>query len=158
VKDGFGNGVPGITVSWSVDSGSGSVVQPTSITDANGRAGASITAGDTIGALTIRATITQLPADTAFFGLAVVAAPTIVAIGNNFFNPNALIISPGTSVKWVWNAGTHTVSQLDGPEISMSSQAQSAGATFGPILFTTLGVYHYECTIHSNMLGSISVE
>lgn len=158
LQDQFGNPVSLAHVEWRVVSGSGFITSGGDATDGTGHAAVSVTAGDTAGPLTIRATTPALPSDTVLFALTVVPPSTTISIGNNFFNPSSLTVLSGTWVKWKFNAGTHTVTQLDGPEALPSSAALSAGATFGPVLFTTVGVYHYECSLHAGMTGSVTVE
>lgn len=158
VFDALGNNVSGVSVSWGVVSGSGSVDQPSSNTDGAGRAGVGVTAGGTPGALTVRATSAAIPGDTVLFGLTVVATSTVILVKNNFFDPDALTVASGTAVKWVWSAGTHTVTPLNGPVLFPGSAVLDAPATFGPVLFTDLGVYNYECSLHAGMNGSITVQ
>lgn len=158
VIDGFGNGIPGVNVSWGVAAGSGSVGPLLSLTDVAGRAVSSAQAGEVPGPLAIRATIAQVPGDTAAFGLIVTPVAAVVTISNNFFTPAALTIAAGGAVRWSWNAGTHNLAQVDGPPDFRGAPTLSAGASFGPVLFTTPGVYDYECSLHTGMLGSITVQ
>lgn len=158
VFDLFGNGVPGVSLTWGVASGSGAVGPTASNTDGEGRAISNALAGVDPGPLAIRATTTQVPGDTVFFGLVVTPVATVVTIANNFFTPAALTIAPGGAVRWVWNAGTHNLAQLAGPSDFRGVSALMAGATFGPVLFATPGMYDYECTLHSGMQGSITVQ
>jgi uncharacterized protein (TIGR03437 family) len=53
VKDAQGNVLPGVNVSFSVASGSGSVNPPSALTDAQGRAATTVTAGATAGVITV---------------------------------------------------------------------------------------------------------
>lgn len=75
-----------------------------------------------------------------------------VTIQNYSFNPPSVEVSAGDTVRWT-NKDTveHTVN------------GQSFGS--GPIpkeqnyefLFTTPGVYNYDCSIHPNMKGTVTV-
>ncbi len=55
VTDSLGNGVPGETVTWEVDAGSGSVSDPSSVTDLNGIASTTWTLGTVVDTQTVRA-------------------------------------------------------------------------------------------------------
>lgn len=78
-----------------------------------------------------------------------------VRVGNNFFTPGTRTVPTGTTVTWIWNAGssTHNVTFTDGPA--------SANQTSGEFTrtFTVAGIYPYECTIHgTGMTGTVVVE
>ena len=77
-----------------------------------------------------------------------------VTVGNNFFQPSAITVAPGTTVKWTWAGGvSHDVTFDDGTK----SATQSSG-TYSRT-FSTAGVYHYHCTIHGTMMsGTVTVE
>ena len=64
VKDTFGNVNPGVTVTFAVVSGGGSITPTTATTDSNGEASATATAGGTLGTQTFTATFTALTAVT----------------------------------------------------------------------------------------------
>jgi plastocyanin len=78
-----------------------------------------------------------------------------VAVGNNFFSPVDLTVTPGTTVTWSWsaNAVDHNVTFDDGEH----SPTQSSG-TF-PRTFPAAGTFPYHCTIHGAavMHGTITV-
>lgn len=78
-----------------------------------------------------------------------------VRVGNNFFNPGTRTVTAGTTVTWIWNAGstTHNVTFSGGP----ASPNQSSGEYSR--LFDVVGSYPYTCTIHgAGMSGTIVVE
>lgn len=158
VQDGFGNGVPGVTVGWAVAGGSGTVGAPTSITGASGNAVIGVTAGGTPGALAVIAVAGVLPGDTVRFDLTVTLAATVVTVSSNFFQPPSVGIAVGGAVRWVWNSGTHNVTQVSGPATFPGSPTQSAGTTYGPLVFDVAGTYTYECTLHAGMTGTITVQ
>jgi plastocyanin len=67
------------------------------------------------------------------------------------FNPPALTVAPGTTVRWTNQDGAeHTVV---GEGLSGSL---APGGTFEQ-RFDTLGTFAYACTIHPSMTGSITV-
>ncbi len=158
VLDTFGNGVPGESVSWQVTGGSGSVSGPTSITGANGGAVISATAGATAGPLTITATPASLSGSPIQFDLVVTPVATTVTVNSNFFQSNAISIPVGGAVVWHWISGSHNVTQTGGPATFPGSATQGAGATYGPLVFDVAGTYTYECTIHTGMTGTITVQ
>jgi plastocyanin len=72
------------------------------------------------------------------------------------FQPAALTIAPGDSIVW-HNLSTqpHTASQDGG---GFDTTTISAGATSSPpIVFPTMGTFHYHCNIHTDMHGIITV-
>jgi plastocyanin len=156
--DQFGNGVSGVQVDWAITAGTGGLSGASSITAANGRASISVTASNLAGALDVRATTVALPADTIRFGLFVVTDLSIITLSNNFFSPANDTIVHGSAVKWVWNGGPHNIVPGGGPANFLTSPIQDAGATYGPVLFATPGVYSYECSVHLGMSGTITVQ
>jgi len=76
-----------------------------------------------------------------------------IAVGDNFFNPNATTVAVGTTVTWTWSTGTtHNVTFADGP-----SSGNKSGGTYART-FNTAGTFSYQCTIHPGMVGSIVVK
>ncbi|WP_266076745.1 plastocyanin/azurin family copper-binding protein [Haladaptatus caseinilyticus] len=84
--------------------------------------------------------------------------------GELVFEPAELQISPGTTVKWVWESNTHNVvpeSQPDGAGWKGSgseSETFDSGHTYEHT-FDTEGSYEYFCAPHKSagMTGSIQV-
>lgn len=158
-RDQFGNRVAGVPVAWGVAAGSG-VVNPgaATVTAVDGTASATVTAGNSAGALTIRTTAASLPADTATFHLTVTPVANVIDVASNFFSPAHDTIPVGGAVRWVWVNGQHNVGQTAGPAEFPGSQLLTAPSSYGPVLFTTPGTYVYECSIHQNMSGTITVQ
>ena len=72
------------------------------------------------------------------------------------FQPNALTIAPGDSVRW-HNTSTnqqHTASRDGG---GFDTGFLSPGAVSTPQLFASMGTIHYHCNVHTEMLGTITV-
>lgn len=158
VADQYENGIAGHWVEWSK---SGPISLPTDsvITGPDGISTIFGTAGGLTGDITVTAKSTGLVGSPRVFTGAVVPPPTIVNIKSNFFEPDSLLITAGTPVKWVWVSGTHTVTSTGSPSFQSSDAAQSPPATLGPILFSTPGVYQYECSVHpTQMKGKIVVQ
>ncbi|WP_458206508.1 plastocyanin/azurin family copper-binding protein [Haladaptatus sp. NG-SE-30] len=85
--------------------------------------------------------------------------------GNLTFEPAELSISPGTTVKWVWESNTHNVVPESQPEGSSwkgskggESKTYDSGHTYSHT-FDTEGEYEYYCSPHKSagMTGTISV-
>lgn len=155
IVDAFDNGIPGRWVHWS-KTGPLTLAADSIITDANGTSSMFAMAGNTSGAVTVTATVVGLAGSPITFDGAVVAAPTVVTVGNNFFSPDSISITAGSAVKWNWAGSNHSVSST-GINAFAGSDIQNADATWGPILFSTPGVYTYECAVHTFMQGKIVV-
>ncbi|HEX7918603.1 MAG TPA: hypothetical protein VF454_04320, partial [Gemmatimonadales bacterium] len=82
VVDGFGNGVAGASVAWSVVSGGGSVSADTTVTDVNGLTAVTRTLGPGAGGQFVRA-VAVLGSDTALFHNTAKKAMTVLAGGSN---------------------------------------------------------------------------
>lgn len=82
---------------------------------------------------------------------------TSVTVGNNFFDPEDIAVSPGATVTWTWSGGvSHNVTFTSG---EIESSATQASGTHQAAMPTTTGSYDYRCTIHpSQMQGSVVVE
>jgi plastocyanin len=73
---------------------------------------------------------------------------------NTAFAPNPISIAAGDTITWTNNDGTaHTSNGDDG---SWSSGTIAPGATFSRT-FPTAGTFVYHCTIHPNMVGTVTV-
>ncbi len=81
-------------------------------------------------------------------------ATTKVSVGNDFFQPQAIQVTVGSTVTWTWdsNAVVHNVTFPDGS----GSGDLGASATFSKT-FNSAGTFTYTCTIHG-MSGSIVVQ
>jgi plastocyanin len=76
-----------------------------------------------------------------------------VTVNDNVFNPSATTIALGGQVTWTWSGSQpHNVTFQSGE----SSATQSSG-TFSRT-FTAAGSFSYQCTVHSGMQGSVSVD
>ena len=79
-----------------------------------------------------------------------------VTMQNIAFSPADITVKKGTTVTWTNNdAVEHTVTEDDGqtgPSAPPLSQGQSYTFTFNQA-----GTFHYHCTIHSEMTGTVTV-
>lgn len=167
VADQFGNGVPGVTVTWTVTSGDGTVAPGTSDTDANGIAETELTFGPTAGDVTVDAEVTGLTGSPQTFTETSIALPTAITItvANNSFTPKVGIVAVGGTVTWTWAAGAigHSIISDGPPSFTSETPLQSAPFTYGPLTFNTAGTYRYHCSNHGTaagggMAGSIEVQ
>ena len=88
----------------------------------------------------------------------VIAGPN----GELVFDPEEVTISPGTTVRWVWESDTHNVVPTEQPEESNwegHPDIENAGYEYEHT-FETPGTYEYVCEPHESagMVGSITVE
>jgi plastocyanin len=92
----------------------------------------------------------------AIFFVAQPSSNSNVSIGDNFYSPAQLTVSPGTTVKWTNNGNApHTVTSNGGGVLD--SPTLSRGNAF-EFRFTSSGTFNYFCTIHGQVMsGTITV-
>lgn len=79
-----------------------------------------------------------------------------VSIKNFAFSPVNISVKAGTKVTWTNNdSATHTVTETDG-KTGPSSGNLTNGDSYS-FTFTKPGIYHYDCSIHPNMTGTVTV-
>ena len=71
------------------------------------------------------------------------------------FGTNPLIVAVGTTVTWTNNDSIPHDSVADGGQ--WSSPILSPGQTF-QFRFSTAGTFPYKCTLHPNMVGTVTVQ
>ena len=95
-----------------------------------------------------------------------------VSLSGETFNPTAVTVSAGTTVKWKWencssdptggygggyggvtDCASHNVTFDDGSGASPTQTSGDYSRTF-----STAGTYKYHCTMHSGMTGEIVVK
>lgn len=77
------------------------------------------------------------------------------ALTTTAFNPNPLNITRGMTVTWVNNDNTtHTSSSNAG---TWNSGNIAPGGNFS-VTFQSAGTFPYQCTIHPNMVGTVTVQ
>ena len=75
-----------------------------------------------------------------------------VSIKDFAFNPDAVTISAGDTVRWMnLDPTTHTIKGSD-----FKSNTLREGDSY-EFLFPKAGVYEYECSIHPSMKGTVTV-
>jgi len=84
------------------------------------------------------------------------ATQPAIAISHYSFQPGALTVTKGSTVTWInKDEDVHTIKSTDGPE-AFSSPALDNGNRFG-FTFHRAGTYHYVCSVHPYMRGTIVV-
>jgi plastocyanin len=82
-------------------------------------------------------------------------APNSIIVKDFMFAPNSLTIKAGSSVTWVnKDDEPHTVVSDSG---TFRSAALDTDETFS-FKFDKPGTYHFTCSIHPRMVGTITVE
>lgn len=81
-----------------------------------------------------------------------------VSVINNDFTPPNAGIAAGQTVTWTWNSGgvQHDVGFASGPAPLPARSGVKDSGTY-QATFTNPGVYHYVCSLHSNMEGYVTV-
>jgi plastocyanin len=79
-----------------------------------------------------------------------------VTISNFAFSPANLTVKKGTTVTWTNQDSTaHTVTETDGQK-GPDSSSLGNGKTYS-FTFDTVGTFKYKCSIHPEMLGTVTV-
>ena len=170
--DVFGNPVPGVSVTFAVASGGGTLEGAQQTTGSDGIAMVeSWSLGSSPGTNTVEATSGGLAGSPVLFSATATPLATAVTVevhndffrsvrngsvsGSDLFEYAVDTIAAGGTVTWVWMGQNHNVT----PSFSGSSLSgnQDAPYTLGPITFSTPGRYEYRCTNHSHFLADIVI-
>jgi plastocyanin len=161
-----GEPASGVPVAWST--GSGSLNPSSAETDADGFSSSTWTLGNTPGAVTATASVTNATGSPVTFTATVTEGggeDVIVQVLSDAprFAPEDLIVAAGTTVTWVWgtNATGHNVVPDNGNTPASSGALASAPNSY-QYTFNTVGTFHYHCQAHGNvggvgMSGTVSV-
>ena len=158
VTDAAGTAVAGVTVSWSVTAGPGSISPSSTTTDAQGRASATFTGGSDVGTSTIEASVTGVATPAEFS----IETSTLVILMQNiaFVAPdgsNAVTVPLGTTIEWQNRDGVqHTATASDAPAGGTEFDTGFIGGG-GSEEFTpgVTGTWTYFCEVHpSQMTGA----
>ena len=81
-----------------------------------------------------------------------------IQVGGTSFSPANVTIAPGTTVRWVWNNGSHTVTPTGHSE--WTSTALNATTQTFEHTFNVNGTFNYHCIPHQSlgMDGVITVQ
>lgn len=143
VSDNFGNPVSGVTINWTVASGSGSLSAVSSLTDAAGRAAVRWTLGNEVGEQVVTASAGFLP-EVEFTATATPgAAAAIVLTATPTFGTAGSILAPLSAE--VQDALGNVVSGYAG-DVSVAIVTNPGGATLGGTLTraATAGIVSFD--------------
>jgi plastocyanin len=144
--------VPGVRVDWAIVTGTGGSLSPAvDSTDSKGVAETGLTLGSGT-TFVVTASVAGLPSVTFSAHGAAPPVRDSVAVQDNFFQPDSVVLQVNDTVYWTW-AGSVNHNVTFGP--GQASADQSSG-TYNR-QFTTVGKFSYTCTLHSGMKGVVVV-
>jgi plastocyanin len=79
-----------------------------------------------------------------------------VSVNDDFFDPDATTISVGDTVYWIW-AGQDVHNVIFDAVTGRPADCPPVGAGVCNRVFTTAGTFTYSCTLHTNMVGMVTV-
>jgi len=84
---------------------------------------------------------------------------TQITVGDNYFTPTSVTISPGDTVIWIWGGAVgHNVIFTTAPTTPPADcGVMSSGLCFR-IMPSTTGTYNYVCSLHAGMAASITIQ
>ena len=158
-RDANGRGVPGVSVTWAVTSGGGSIAPLVIVTDGDGIASATHTLGPSAASQSVTASASGLP--DVVFSVSATTPPTsaAVTVRDDTFGPTNVAVQVNGTVTWTWAASVnneHNVHYASGPTPRPAPSATVKSGTYNAV-FTLPGLYHYFCNIHANMEGDVRV-
>ena len=84
-----------------------------------------------------------------------------VQVLDDTFNPNAVNISAGSTVRWTWQAANANAHDLQWVDVGVTGVSQQFTGTYQRT-FNIAGTFAYYCTIHgtptSGMRGTVTVQ
>lgn len=82
---------------------------------------------------------------------------TNVSVGNSFFSPANIQVSPGATVTWTYASGSfsHNVTFAAASITDIPNQTSGAHTATMP---SAAGDYTYQCTNHGGMTGTVRVQ
>jgi len=123
--------------------------------------GAGLVTGVAAGSATITASVTAGGVTKTATSTVTVSSPQAndvsIATPNRTFSPRSVTAPVGTRVTWQFSDGTHNVTFSGGAPTGGNIPDQSSGNAVSRT-FTTAGTYSYNCTNHSGMNGTITVQ
>lgn len=154
VSNSAGEPLQDISVSWSVLTGGGTLSATTSNSDSNGQASINYTLGPSAGENTVRAQLDEVNVVFTLTAAGVAAPAAMVNVGDNFFDPNAVTVSVGETVRWNWTGiASHNVTFDVGGQASATKSTGDYSRAF-----TSQGTFSYHCSIHGAAIMSGQVQ
>jgi plastocyanin len=152
VVDANSTPVPGVRVDWAIVTGTGGSLSPAvDSTDSKGVAETDLTLGSGT-TYVVTASVAGLPSVTFSANGAAPPVRDSVAVKDNFFQPDSVVLQVNDTVYWTW-AGSASHNVTFGP--GQSSATQTSGTYSRQ--FTAVGKFGYTCTLHSGMKGVVVV-
>ena len=157
-RDANGQPVAGVSVTWAVTSGAGSVNAPLPVTGSDGAASATHSLGPSAASQSVSASATGLtPVE---FVATATAAPSAVAVTvrSDTFAPRDVVVQVNGTVTWTWNPSgiAHNIIYTSGPTPRPADSPTKDSGTHVNT-FSAAARYQYTCTIHAGMEGSVTV-
>lgn len=160
VTDDTGAPVSGVTVSWSVSQGDGTLASASTVTGTTGNASNTFTPGATVGSGTIEASVSGVSAPATFD---VETSILVIEMRNIAFRVpgggDAVTVPVGTTVEWVNRDGvshTATSSSEPGGGSAFDSGLLSQGARFQFVPSVT-GTWTYLCEVHPGQMSGATI-
>jgi plastocyanin len=162
--DQFGNGVPGVDVSWSAVGGN--VSAGTVATNGSGISPVTVTLGPAAGQVIITATSGSLSGSPLTFNATAANPPppgTTISVINNAFNPSSLTVPRGTTVTWSWASAAVQHNVVPDATEPVTSGGFANGPHTYQYRFDNPGTFRYYCANHGGpggfgMSGTITVQ
>lgn len=165
------NGVPvsGQVVSWQTTAANGFFDPAQTSTGQDGVAQGFWTLGTPLGAQSATAALSQQSGGGSVMFTATATAGQgggtveihLTLTGGARFAPASVVVSPGTTVRWIWDDGPHTVTSSGQPTFPGNPAADNPPKSY-EFTFTQAGTYQYYCAVHGNptsgMRGTVVVQ
>jgi plastocyanin len=82
-----------------------------------------------------------------------------VDITDNGFDPEDIVVAPGATVTWTWEAGNQFEHSVTFADASITDSPTQLTGTYSTTMPTTPGTYTYLCSEHpAAMTGSVVVQ
>ena len=99
--------------------------------------------------------VTNPPPPSGGGGAADVTVTIVAENGSTSFTPNPATVNAGQRVAWRNSAAaTHTATQNGG---TFDTGSINGGSTSAPITMGTAGTFDYHCSLHPDMVGTLTV-
>jgi plastocyanin len=158
-RDAHSNPTSGVAIDWAVATGGGTISPGSNFTGANGSASATRTLGAGLGDQTATATAAGLAGSPAIFTTTAANVANVTVGGAlNQFNPSSVSVAVNGTVTWTWAAGNSvqhnvTFDAVAGAPANITDRSAGGDSR----IFTTAGIFDYQCTIHFGMNGQVTV-
>jgi plastocyanin len=172
VTDQYGNGVPGETVTWTVESGPVAVAFVGGVTGDNGQTTCVVSTSGTQGAAVVRAALAGLGV-AVDFGLTVgppvdllvtlnpIGQLAFVSKQNGSRNPAVDTVAVGSAMTWLldpFDYDLHSVVSVGTPSFAGGGDFPYANPSTVSVTFTTPGTYHYADGYNPAVTGIVVVQ